>query len=272
MRTCTTWRWKVPSTTVRWVLRDTSFSRAVLTGLILHLQDIVKILFADKAFNDQYRLGAVNSINFARILAQIVYYFSAYFQLQKQLASPSSQQPEIQFVVPTGNFGDVLAGYYAKEMGLPVNNLAIATNENDILQRFWTSGAYEKNDAGSAKAAPASSQVEPAQGSSDGAQQEVAGGVKATLSPAMDILVSSNFERLLWHLVYQTSGVENSEEKAAKAGEQIAQWMKQLKESGRFEVSKEQLELARRDFSAERVSDQQVSGRWRDRRISKLDC
>ncbi len=210
------------------------------------------MLFSDKAFNDRYRLGAVNSINFARILAQIVYYFSAYFQLKRELGLNASQAPEIQFVVPTGNFGDILAGYFAQEMGVPIKNLAIATNENDILQRFWKTGAYEKNDSSAAKA-PAAPQVEPAQGSSDGAQ---VGGVKVTLSPAMDILVSSNFERLLWYLVYHTGAKElGEEERVSKAGEQIAAWMKDLKEKGRFEVSKEQLELARKDFSAERVSD-----------------
>ena len=235
---------------------DANVHNVAVEGTFDDCQDIVKVCFSDKAFNDAYRLGAVNSINFARILAQIVYYFSAYFQLQKQLSSSSSAPPEIQFVVPTGNFGDILAGYYAKRLGLPIKNLAIATNENDILQRFWESGAYEKNS--SAPTTSLAPQVETAQGSSDGAQT-VIGGVKATLSPAMDILVSSNFERLLWYLVYETSSASGSEEdRAQEAGAQIAQWMKSLKEEGKFQVSEERLALARRDFAAERVSDEET--------------
>ncbi|KDN53157.1 putative THR4-threonine synthase [Tilletiaria anomala UBC 951] len=235
---------------------DTNVHNLAVDGTFDDCQDIVKVLFSDKAFNDQYRLGAVNSINFARILAQIVYYFSAYFQLQKQLglSTASSFPPEIQFVVPTGNFGDVLAGYYAKRMGMPVQNLAVATNENDILQRFWKSGAYEKNSASSQSGHTSMSQVELAQSSLDSA----AGGVKATLSPAMDILVSSNFERLLWYLVFETDTSGSDEERASRAGEQIGNWMKDLKEKGRFAVSEEQHKLARRDFSAERVSDSET--------------
>ena len=117
-----------------------------------YLQDIVKALFADKAFNAKHRLGAVNSINWARILAQTVYYFLSYFHFLRQNASantsananssstsPSSSLPEnvdLQYVVPTGNFGDILAGYYAKRMGLPIGKLVVATNENDILAKI----------------------------------------------------------------------------------------------------------------------------------------
>ena len=108
-------------------------------------QDIVKALFADKEFNSAHHLGAINSINWARILAQTVYYFLSYFHVRQQLSSalrPSDlANVKLQYVVPTGNFGDVLAGYYAKRMGLPIEQLVVATNSNDILARFWKSGA-----------------------------------------------------------------------------------------------------------------------------------
>src|ERR1700734_4507749 len=124
-------------------------------------QRIVKELFGDLAFRDEMHLSGVNSINWARILAQIVYYFVA------AVALGAPERP-ISFAVPTGNFGDVLAGYYAKRMGLPIERLIIATNENDILVRTLATGGY----------APTA--------------------VKATQSPSMDIQVSSNFERLLF--------------------------------------------------------------------------
>ena len=124
-------------------------------------QRIVKELFGDLAFRDEMRLSGVNSINWARILAQIVYYFVA------AVALGAPERP-ISFAVPTGNFGDVLAGYYAKRMGLPVERLIIATNENDILARALATGLYAPK------------------------------AVKTTQSPSMDIQVSSNFERLLF--------------------------------------------------------------------------
>ena len=92
-------------------------------------QNIVKACFNDKEFNDTARLGAVNSINWARVLAQITYYFYAYFQITEKV------DEKVNFVVPTGNFGDILAGYYAKKMGLPINKLVVATNSNNILHR-----------------------------------------------------------------------------------------------------------------------------------------
>jgi threonine synthase len=124
-------------------------------------QDIVKALFNDLAFRDELALSGVNSINWARILAQIVYYFTS------AVALGAPFRP-VSFAVPTGNFGDVLAGFYAKRMGLPVERLVIATNENDILARALATGAYKPL------------------------------GVRPTQSPSMDIQVSSNFERLLF--------------------------------------------------------------------------
>lgn len=235
---------------------DENVHNLAVEGSFDDCQDIVKALFSEPDFNAKHRLGAINSINFARILAQIVYYFSAYFQLVKQLGTSS---PDVQFVVPTGNFGDVLAGYYAKRMGLPIKGgLVVATNENDILERFWSSGRYEKADSSKEVDVP---QIAPAAGSSDGAQAQaqaqaqVIGGVKATLSPAMDILVSSNFERLLWYIAFETTGAGQDQ---AAAGKQVKQWMDDLKSKGVMEVSPEQLAVAKRDFSAKRVSDGQT--------------
>ena len=124
-------------------------------------QDIVKSLFGDLEFRDRLSLSGVNSINWARILAQIVYYFTS----AVSLGSPDRR---VSFAVPTGNFGDVLAGWFAKRMGLPIERLIVATNENDILARALATGEYR-----------------PA-------------GVRPTQSPSMDIQVSSNFERLLF--------------------------------------------------------------------------
>ena len=126
-------------------------------------QALVKALFNDLAFRDRLQLGGVNSINWARVLAQIPYYAAA------ATAVGGPARP-VAFSVPTGNFGDILAGYAAKRMGLPVTRLVIATNENDILTRCVMTGRYER------------------------------GPVRATQSPSMDIQVSSNFERLLLDL------------------------------------------------------------------------
>ena len=227
---------------MRWTIFETS--------CISFFQDIVKGLFADREFNRKHRLGAVNSINWARILAQTVYYFLAYFHAKSQLP-PSA---ELQFVVPTGNFGDILAGYYAKRMGLPMGKLVVATNSNDILARFWRSGKYEKVDSSAIERRLATA---PAAGASDGKQ--AVDGVKETLSPAMDILVSSNFERLLWYLAYGsvTKGSEGARRTVACAT--VDGWMNKVKSDGRVEVPVGVLELARKDFIAERISDEQVS-------------
>lgn len=127
-------------------------------------QNIVKALFGDLPFKAEYGLGAVNSINWARIMFQITYYFYSYFRLYPECDGT------VTFSVPTGNFGDVLAGYYAKRMGLPIKRLIVATNSNDILHRFFTTGMYDKYP------------------------------VQQTSSPSMDIGISSNFERYLFYL------------------------------------------------------------------------
>jgi threonine synthase len=145
---------------------DTNVHNVAIEGTFDDAQRIVKALFGDLGFKGAYRLGAVNSINWARIAAQIVYYFHAWGQI-----SGGDPARAVSFAVPTGNFGDIFAGYVARQMGLPVERLILATNRNDILARFIGSGAYES------------------------------GAVYATLSPAMDIQVSSNFERYLFYLM-----------------------------------------------------------------------
>ena len=126
-------------------------------------QSLVKAMFNDHRFRDATALSGVNSINWARIMAQIVYYFSAAISL-------GAPDRKISFTVPTGNFGDIFAGYAAKRMGLPIDRLVIATNDNDILARTLATGVYEMR------------------------------GVTATTSPSMDIQISSNFERLLFEV------------------------------------------------------------------------
>ena len=144
------------------VLDDNVFNVA-LDGTFDDAQRIVKTLFSDLPFKDAHRLGAVNSINWARVLAQVVYYFYGAFRTMERTGAK-----EVSFSVPTGNFGDVFAGYVAARMGLPVRRLIVATNENDILSRFFRSGVYSL------------------------------GAVVPTLSPSMDIQVASNFERWLF--------------------------------------------------------------------------
>lgn len=222
-------------------VRDANVHNLAFRGTFDDCQDSVKALFADKGFNARHRLGAVNSINWARILAQTVYYFHAYLSLVKS----KGEGVKVQFVVPTGNFGDVLAGWYASRMGLPVGApLGIATNSNDILARFWATGVYATAaDEDSTPADPTA----PARGASDGKQ---ASAVKETLSPAMDILVSSNFERLLWYLAHETG---------ADAGATVAEWMSKVKSNGRVSVPVSVLEAARKEFVATRVSDPETT-------------
>lgn len=231
---------------------DPNVHNLAVGGTFDDCQDIVKALFADVEFNKEWHLGAINSINWARILAQIVYYFHSYFTLLKELGvKPGSEEAAKVlpvYCVPTGNFGDILAGYYAKRMGLPIAKLVVSTNENDILDRFWKTGRYEKRD-------PSQDLQETIETGGDGKQATADGAnVKETLSPAMDILVSSNFERLLWYLAYECEAGND----AQKAGDTLAQWMGDVKTKGQLKVSPAVLEAAKRDFSSERVSDQQT--------------
>jgi len=249
---------------------NNSPSLGIADYILTVAQDIVKTLFGDPETNKDLKLGAVNSINFSRILAQIVYYFKSYFALAKQ-SETFKVGDTVRFVVPTGNFvscsppfcqnqpvltrtsqGDILAGYFAVRMGLPADRLVIATNENDILDRFWKTGRYEKH-------------VVPAQEAEGGLEVDGvkahADGVKETLSPAMDILVSSNFERLLWFLAYEfaaTVGMDD-EFNMKHAGQEVNAWLRDLKVKGGFgPVYKDVLSSARRTFESERVSDEQT--------------
>lgn len=149
---------------------DESVLNLAIEGTFDDGQRIIKEIFADLEFKNQYHLRAINSINFARILAQTVYYFYAYFQVAKEKDIKS-----LNFSVPTGNFGDIFAGYLAKRMGLPVGKLIVATNENNILERFIKDGIYQP------------------------------GEFHSTYSPSMDIQVASNFERYLYYLLNEDS-------------------------------------------------------------------
>ncbi|KAI0484523.1 tryptophan synthase beta subunit-like PLP-dependent enzyme [Xylariaceae sp. FL0804] len=230
---------------------DENVHNLSVKGTFDDCQDIVKALFADPDINSTMNLGAVNSINWARILAQIVYYFYSYFSLARS-SSSFKVGDKVRFVVPTGNFGDILAGYFAQRMGLPVEKLVVATNENDILDRFWKTGKYEKKPA---RGPEAEGGLE-----SDGAKAHE-DGAKETLSPAMDILVSSNFERLLWFLAYEfaaNAGMDDEWNKK-QAGQEVTVWLKQLKSSGGFgPVYQDVHASAKRDFESERVSDSQT--------------
>ncbi|PEQ93996.1 threonine synthase [Bacillus sp. AFS006103] len=149
---------------------DKSVLNLAIKGTFDDGQRIIKELFADVEFKNKYHLRAINSINFVRIMAQTVYYFYAYFQLKKEM-----DLKNVNFSVPTGNFGDIFAGYLAKKMGLPVGKLIVATNENNILEGFIRDGVYEP------------------------------GEFQSTFSPSMDIQVASNFERYLYYLLGEDS-------------------------------------------------------------------
>ncbi|GAA5826997.1 hypothetical protein JCM3770_007380 [Rhodotorula araucariae] len=287
---------------------DENVHNLAVEGTFDDCQDIVKQLFNDTEFNSRYHLGAVNSINWARILAQTVYYFAAYFAVQAQIPY-DVLEPQIQFAVPTGNFGDILAGWYAKHLGLPMAQLVVATNANDILARFWKTGRYEKADSGEPehftddedeageggaharypsltedeafrRQQEAVAQSVAETGASDGKQASAggaaanhapatAGTVAETLSPAMDILVSSNFERLLFYLALEgtTAGAvaadgEVDGGQAARvrmAAENVKLWMDKLKSEHRVKVPRRAVEAARRDMIADRASDDETT-------------
>ena len=167
----------------------------------------VKDMFNDFAFRDGVRLAGVNSINWARVLAQVVYYFSSAVSL-------GAPHRAVSFTVPTGNFGDIFAGYIARKMGLPIEKLVIATNQNDILDRVLRSGDY------------------------------VTDGVKPSISPSMDIQVSSNFERALFDAYGRDGGA-------------IAQLMAELKLGG-FTVSQGALQSLRETFASGRCSEEET--------------
>ena len=149
-------------------LQDDNIFNIAVTGMFDDAQDIVKAVSNDHAFKARHKIGAVNSINWARVAAQIVYYFKGYF------AATTSNDEQVAFCVPSGNFGNICAGHIARQMGLPVAKLILATNENDVLDEFFRSGVYRPRKA---------------------AETHV------TSSPSMDISKASNFERFVFDLV-----------------------------------------------------------------------
>jgi threonine synthase len=171
-------------------------------------QDLVKALFADEVFRDEHRLSAVNSINWARVMAQIVYYVSAVARLGRG-------RDAVAFSVPTGNFGNIFAGYGAMRMGVPIRTLMVASNRNDVLTRFFTTGVMEIHE------------------------------VQPTMSPSMDIQVSSNLERLLFEM-------------HGRRGVDVAELLTRFRAEGRVEVEAERLDALREVFVAERVDEDET--------------
>jgi threonine synthase len=180
-----------------------------IDGTFDDCQDLVKAMFSDAPFRAAHSLSAVNSINWARIMAQVVYYVAA----AVALGAPDRQ---VGFAVPTGNFGNVYAAHVARRMGLPIAELVIGTNRNDILARFINDGAM------------------------------VIGGVEPSLSPSMDIQVSSNFERLYFEL-------------KGRDGAAVAADFERFRRTGQLPASAEEWQASRALFAAHRVDDAATS-------------
>lgn len=181
---------------------------AAVNGTFDDCQDLVKAAFNDPELRDGLRLAAVNSINWGRVMAQIVYYVVASLRINNMSAP-------ISFSVPTGNFGNVLSGWYAKRMGVPIDRLVVASNRNDVLTRYFETGTLSTRD------------------------------VAPSLSPSMDIQVSSNFERLLW-------------EASGRDGAAVSGLLTEFRSSGRAPVPPAWTELIRAEFDAARVSDDET--------------
>ena len=181
-----------------------------IEGTFDDCQDLVKAMFADEPFRDDVRLGAVNSINWARVMAQVVYYVVAAARL-------GSVTTPISVTVPTGNFGNVFAGWAARSMGLPIDRFVVASNSNDILARLFTTGVMDIRE------------------------------VVPTLSPSMDIQISSNLERLL----FETHG---------RDGQRIADAMQQFRDTGSLELDQPHRDLLAEQWSGVRVDDEAPGG------------
>ncbi|MDX1421935.1 MAG: threonine synthase [Kiloniellales bacterium] len=179
-----------------------------IAGTFDDCQDLVKAMFNDAAFRDETNLSAVNSINWARIMAQVAYYFAA----ATALGAP---EREVDFAVPTGNFGNVFAGYVARAMGLPVGRLWVGSNSNDILSRTFETGAMTIAE------------------------------VRPTLSPAMDIQVSSNFERLLFEIY-------------GRDGARVAALVERFRRSGEAALEPAALQALRQVFAGRRIDDRET--------------
>jgi len=157
-----------------YALADANIFNVAIDGVFDECQDIVKAVSADAEFKRRYRIGTVNSINWARVAAQVVYYFKGYF------AATATDAEQVCFAVPSGNFGNILAGHVARQMGLPIHKLILATNENDVLDEFFKSGRYRVRQASE---------------------------TRSTSSPSMDISKASNFERFMFDLAGREPGV-----------------------------------------------------------------
>lgn len=192
----------------------TNVFNIALEGTFDDCQNAVKAMFADEAFRTDMNLSAVNSINWARIMAQVVYYFYAGLAL-------GAPDRSVSFAVPTGNFGNVYAAWAAKQMGLPVSGLMIGSNRNDILTRFFETGTMK------------------------------ATGVEPSLSPSMDIQISSNFERYLCNLL-------------GRDHDALSQYMDAFKKTGSFSLGDNAMKQARADFAARRCNDDDTLAMMRD--------
>ncbi len=186
-------------------LRARNTHAIAIDGSFDDCQNMVKAMFSNHGFRDSVRLSAVNSINWGRIMAQVVYYFTA-------ATSLGAPERAVSFTVPTGNFGDIYAGYVALQMGLPIERLIIATNENDILRRTLSSGRYEMK------------------------------GVTPTITPSMDIQISSNFERLLF-------------DACARDPAELRAMMANLSQSGSYTLTAQTLATIRSGFEAESATE-----------------
>ena len=195
---------------------DSNIHALAVAGDFDDCQARLKDMFTDFTFRDEVRLAGVNSINWGRVLAQVVYYFSS----ATALGAPHRS---VSFTVPTGNFGDIFAGYIARKMGLPIDKLVIATNQNDILHRTLQTGAYSTK------------------------------GVIPSISPSMDIQVSSNFERVLFDAY-------------GRDGNAVAQVMDELKNSGAFKVSQGAIDSLRETFVSGRASEAETTATIKDMR------
>ena len=189
---------------------DKNVFNVAIEGSFDDCQDLVKAMFNDATFRAEMQLSAINSINWARILAQVVYYIYAGAKIHDQTGK------KVTFCVPTGNFGNVYAGYVAQSMGLPVDKLIVATNRNDILHRFFETGRMKME------------------------------GVTPSLSPSMDIQVSSNFERLLFDLF-------------GRMPKAVAQTMEHFRKSGPYHLEDDVMIGLRQLFASGRMDDAQTT-------------
>jgi threonine synthase len=178
-------------------LQDANIHNLAVEGVFDDCQDIVKAVSNDLAFKRKYRIGTVNSINWARLVAQVVYYFAGYFQAT-QPSTGSGRTDRVSFAVPSGNFGNICAGHVARMMGLPIATLVLATNENDVLDEFFRTGVYRVRSSAD---------------------------THETSSPSMDISKASNFERFVFDLLGR-----DGERVKALFGEQLSR-------AGKFDLS-----------------------------------